>query len=201
MPQLYLILVAGLPASGKSSFSHYAGEKLGFPVLEKDHYKEILFDDIGFRNREEKVKLGNAATDLMYDDAARLLSRGLSVILDNNFENSSLPGVKALMERFGCRTVTVRFEGDTKEIYKRFVARDQDPARHRGHVVNTCYPENGDPEPYVPISAESFEEKFRGRGVMDFYPGGKLILVDATDLNSVSWEDIFRKLLSAMEVA
>ena len=48
----FLILVTGLPASGKSGFSAYAGEKLAMPVLEKDRYKEILFDDIGFASRE-----------------------------------------------------------------------------------------------------------------------------------------------------
>ena len=76
-----LILVTGLPASGKSGFSSYAGDKLGLPVLEKDHYKEILFDDIGFKSREEKVKLGTAAMNIMYDQAGRLLKMGSDGIL------------------------------------------------------------------------------------------------------------------------
>ena len=55
----------------------------------KDAIKEILFDDVGFRSRDEKVKLGVAAMDLMYDQADTLLGQGISVILDNNFENVS----------------------------------------------------------------------------------------------------------------
>lgn len=198
MDGLYLILITGLPASGKSSFCRYAAERLGFDVLEKDHYKEILFDDIGFASREEKMKLGTAAMDLMYDEAARLLSRGRSVILDNNFENASLPGVKGLMAQFPCKTVTVRFEGDDEAIYKRFIARDQDPTRHRGHVLNTRYPEQGEREEYRPISLEAFKARNAGRGMKDFYPGGKLVRVDVTSFDGYSHEKLFEELTAAM---
>lgn len=189
-----LILLAGLPASGKSHFARLIHERLGYPVIGKDEIKEILFDDVGFHCREEKVKLGIAAMDIMYDQADTLLRLGVSVILDNNFENLSLPGVRKLMEKYHPNTVTVRFEGDPKAVYQRFVKRDADPARHRGHVVNTCYPEVGEPEPYVPIGEAAFEEKFRSRGVMDFYPGGKLITVDVTTFENYSEEALYDRL-------
>ncbi|HWQ57446.1 MAG TPA: AAA family ATPase [Clostridia bacterium] len=193
-----LILIAGLPASGKSGFASYAGKELGIPVIVKDELKEILFDAIGFQSRAEKVKLGDAAMDLMYYMADRLMAGGSSVILDNNFESRSIPGLKRLLAAHACRLVTVRFDGDIRAIYQRFVERDQDPARHRGHILNTAYPEK-DPEPYVPISCEEFERKFRERGMTEFMIGGRLITVDATSFEHYSNEELLSRLRNEME--
>ena len=195
-----LILIAGLPASGKSGFAAYAGEQLGIPVLAKDELKEILFDDVGFQSRKGKVALGNASMDLMYYMAELLLKNGQSVILDNNFEASSLPGLRRLMEKYPCHPVTVRFDGEVSAIYRRFVARDHDPNRHRGHIVNTRYPETVR-EPYVPISCEEFEEKFRKRGMMDFYAGGTLLTVDVTTFEHYSKEELLARLREALKTA
>ena len=52
-----LILIAGLPASGKSSFAAWASRQLSLPVIAKDDIKEHLFDTVGFRSYEEKVRL------------------------------------------------------------------------------------------------------------------------------------------------
>lgn len=194
-----LILVTGLPASGKSGFSRYAGQKLNIPVLEKDHYKEILFDDIGFKSREEKIKLGVAAMNLMYDQARSFLKMGVSVILDNNFENSSLEGLRKLAGDFDCRLITLRFEDDIAAIHSRFVRRDRDPRRHRGHVLNTRYPETEGREEYVPLSLEAFEKKCRERGMLDFDPGGILIRVELNSFKNYSNEKTLSRLLEAMK--
>lgn len=194
-----LIMITGLPGSGKSSFCAYAGEKLKLPVLEKDHYKEILFDDIGFKSREEKLKLGTAAMNIMYDHARQLLKMGMSVIMDNNFENASLKGIKKLASETGCRLITVRFEDDIAAIHRRFLRRDRDPRRHRGHAVNTCYPETEGKDEYVPMSLEEFERKFRERGMMSFYPGGKLIRVNVDSFRNFSNEKVLNRLIKAME--
>ena len=58
---MYCILVAGMPASGKSTIAVRISESLGIPMLSKDSIKEVLFDDLGFHSRAEKVQLGTAA--------------------------------------------------------------------------------------------------------------------------------------------
>ena len=189
-----LIIVTGLPAVGKSHFSRLFSRETGYPILEKDAYKVVLFDDVGFKSREEKVKLGIAAMDLMYSEAARLLDLGISVILDNNFESSSRPGLEKLTAEHPCNPVTVLFTGDPAIVYARFVMRDMDPKRHRGHVLNTSYPETGTPEKYVPIGPDAFEKKFRERGVFDFTFGEKVITVDATDPAAVDEEALVSEL-------
>ena len=70
---MYCILVAGMPASGKSTIAVRISESLGIPMLSKDSIKEVLFDDLGFHSRAEKVQLGTAAMHILYYAAAQLM--------------------------------------------------------------------------------------------------------------------------------
>ncbi len=195
-----LILMAGLPASGKSSFAKYAAKELCFAVIAKDEIKEKLFDTIGFRSYEEKTNLDIAAANIMMYSAARILDAGSSVILDNNFENRNLENLRDLVERHPCNVVTVRFDCDFDEAYRRFRERDRDPDRHPGHVLLTCYP----PVPGVedefsknPVTLERFTEKYTRRGTKGFC-FGKLIEVNATDMNLISYDQILQNLKAVL---
>ena len=112
------ICIAGMPASGKTTAALRLSEKLGIAMLSKDEIKEKLFDRIGFQSRQEKVQLGLAAMEILYYAAERCLAAGESVILENNFEDLSRPGLQALQERTGCRMITILFDGETRAVYQ-----------------------------------------------------------------------------------
>ena len=135
------IVLIGMPGSGKSTIAVRISESLGIPMLSKDSIKEVLFDDLGFHSRAEKVQLGTAAMHILYYAAAQLMKVGKPFILENNFEDASIPGIMALLETHHYTAVTVRLTGDPEVICRRFAARDLSDTRHRGHVVNDCYPE------------------------------------------------------------
>lgn len=183
------ILIAGLPASGKSTFARLLTRELGVPVLSKDAIKESLFDTLGFQSRAEKVRLGEAAYRILLDQAESMLQNGLTVALENNFEDVSRAPLLDMLTRTGAKPVTVMFDGDISVIHARFLRRDQSPERHRGHVVNTCYPET-EPTPYVPLSLEAFAEGMEARGYRRFDAGGDRLTVDTTDMDSVDWKHI-----------
>lgn len=103
---MYCILVAGMPASGKSTIAVRISESLGIPMLSKDSIKEVLFDDLGFHSRAEKVQLGTAAMHILYYAAAQLMKVGKPFILENNFEDASIPGIMALLETHHYTAVT-----------------------------------------------------------------------------------------------
>ena len=63
---MYCILVTGIPAAGKSTMAVFLSKYFGLPVISKDKIKELMYDDIGFHSREEKVKLGIASMNIMY---------------------------------------------------------------------------------------------------------------------------------------
>ena len=194
---MYCILIAGAPASGKTTFANYLSEKIRVPVIAKDDIKEKLFDSVGFRSYDEKRKLDSCATETMYLLAASQLKLGLPVILDNNFENSSITSLRSLVDRYKVPVLTVRFEGDMTVIYERFIERDMSPDRHRGHILKLRYPEET-PEPYVPIGAESFAERYEDRGMTSFSMG-RLITVDCTDLSAVDHDNIIAEILKTLQ--
>lgn len=186
---MYCILVSGMPASGKSTIAAYLSRELGLPLLSKDSIKELLFDDLGFSSRAEKVRLGVAAMDILYYAAGQLMNVQQPFLLENNFEDASLPGLTALLDRCGCTAVTLRLTGEAEVLYQRFAARDLSPSRHRGHVVNDRYPEEpGSPrENPTRKTYWQYLADIEDRGYTRFHPGGPLIEVDVTDLNKLDY--------------
>lgn len=86
------------------------------------------------------------------------------------------------------------FDGDIETVYKRFIIRDKSPERHRGHVVNSEYPEKEPKEPYVEMGLDKFIEKAETRGFRTFDIGGPVIKVNTTDFDKVDREEINKKI-------
>ena len=187
------ILVSGLPATGKSTMAAYLSKQLGIPVFSKDAIKERLFDTLGFSSREEKVRLGVAAMEILYDCARTCLSCGQSVILENNFEDTSREGLATLLAACPCEVITVHMTGDLRAIYARFAQRDQSPERHRGHVVNDCYPEKpGSASAHRTMPYEAFAASMLGRGMDRLPRDGPCVRVDTTDFDKVDRDDVLQ---------
>lgn len=191
---MYCILVTGIPASGKSTMARFLAEAFGLPVISKDRIKECMYDTIGFRSREEKVKLGTASMQIMYDLAEELMRSARPFILENNFENVSKEGLLTILEKYEYEAITVTLTGDYKIIYQRFLERNRDPGRHPGHVVNDCYPGSKEINSPVQISYERFVEGITQRGMDSFTANGPQIILDTTDFGRLDREDLVRRI-------
>lgn len=195
---MHCILVSGIPAAGKSTIARLLSHKLGIPVISKDDIKEILFDHIGFTSREEKVRLGTASMDVMYYAASQMLKTNTPFILENNFENASRDGLNRLLADSDCPVLTITLTGDYETIYRRFVERNISPDRHRGHVVNDCYPEKvhrtNEELLANTISLEQYIEGIRLRGFDAFVGSKDQIIVDTTDFTKVDIDELFRRI-------
>ena len=190
---MYCILITGIPASGKTTMAAFLGDKMNLPVISKDAVKELLYDTIGFRTRSEKVKLGTAAMNIMYHMAEQLMKSSLPFILENNFETVSKPGLCRILNTFSYKAVTVTLTGDYPVLYKRFLERNNNPTRHRGHVVN-CYPEEPSPEHTPQISYEDFVNGITSRGMDAFTVHGPHITLDTTDFHQVDKEALAQEI-------
>ncbi len=199
---MYCILVAGIPAAGKSTMAEVISERLKLPVISKDAIKELLFDNVGFQSRAEKVNLGIASMRIMYYAAGQLMKAGQPFILENNFESSE-QGMKNLLEKYQYSALTITLTGNYKVIYQRFLERESSPDRHRGHVVNDCYPEKKENNLKTPkaktISYENFVRGIAQRGFDAFCVDGRQIKVDTTDFSKINMEELFSQIAAWKE--
>ena len=122
MPPRPCVIVNGPPASGKSTLAAGLAAATGWPLLEKDLFKETLFDSLGAGDREWSRRLGRASIALMYRVAAVLPV----VILDSVFtpELARRDLARPVLEVF-CRCPPALAE-------RRF--RERQASRHPGHV-------------------------------------------------------------------
>lgn len=198
---MYCILVTGIPAAGKSTMAKTIAERLKLPSISKDAMKEILFDNVGFQSRKEKVNLGVASMEIMYYVAEQLMKAGQAFILENNFEYSSEHGIKNLLEQYQYSVLIITLTGDYRVIYQRFLERESSPNRHRGHVVNDCYPEKKGKEVLrtTSISYENYVYGIEQRGFDTFLVNEKQIKVDTTDFSKIDMEKLFSEIAAWKE--
>lgn len=196
---MYCILVTGVPAAGKSTMAKYLAGHLSIPMISKDMIKELLFDNVGFKSREEKVKLGIASMNIMYYMAEQLMKFNQPFILENNFEYSSKDGLDEILDKYSYKAITLTLTGNYEKIYERFVERNESVDRHRGHVVNDRYPELEAGRKIPPIPFESFIAGIKNRGMDSFVSNGPHMVVDTTDFENVDLDSIVNEIRNYQE--
>ena len=194
-----MIVLTGMPASGKSTVAAKLADALSLPVLAKDEFKEALFDTLGFSCYAEKRKLDHAANAVLLKAAEAMLRSGQSVILDNNFDGAAAEALNALTERMGGRCVTVFFGGDTEAFYRRYVERDRLHLRHLGHVVQEHYPLHEGDSPDHDMTREEFREKFEKRGMADVRLNGIRIEIDATEPAAIDTDRLIQEIRTVLQ--
>jgi predicted kinase len=76
-----VVVVAGIPGSGKTTLARALAKELRIPLVSKDTIKEALFDALGSHDLEWSQQLGLAAHRVMYALVADLDS----VVLESHF--------------------------------------------------------------------------------------------------------------------
>ena len=194
-----LVIIAGMPASGKSTVAKEIGKALSYPILEKDNIKEELFDVIGFQCYPEKQKMDVAATAVLLRVADDMLSCGQSIILVNNFRNDAKEALQKLIDKHKAHCVLVFFGGDSDVFYQRYVERDNKHLRHLGHVLQDRYPPlPGDSIDYA-MTRDEFARKFESLGMTELEITARRIDIDATHPETIDVVTLTQEIQKALQ--
>jgi predicted kinase len=137
-----LIIITGLPCSGKTTLGYRIATEFQLPILTKDGIKEVLFDTLGWSDREWSKKLSRASNFILLHCARRILTSGQSLILESNFppQYSSQP-FQELRQEIPFTALQILCFARGEELAHRFRMRWETGQRHPGHVDDQSFAE------------------------------------------------------------
>jgi predicted kinase len=119
-----LIVVSGLPGTGKSYFSRRLAERLPLLILESDALRKTLFAPPDY-SPQESGRLFRACHLIIQ----RLLGKGIPVIFDaTNLSERHRERLYSIADRLGARLILVRFEAPAGVVHERLGARQRGAA-------------------------------------------------------------------------
>ncbi len=173
-----LIIVSGPPSTGKTILAHAISQKFKLPLITKDSLKEILFDTIGWKDREWSKKLGSASFSLLHYFLDSLMPTGQPIIIEGNFKPEfESQEILSRLNRFGYISLQIMCQCDGQILFDRFKKRSESGDRHPGHCDTGNYDELQDSllkGKYLPLNL-----------------GGPVITFDSTDLDHLDYQSIF----------
>jgi predicted kinase len=134
-----LVLVNGVPASGKSSVARVLADARVWPILALDSVKEPFFDHLGIGDREFNRKLGRASYQAMFS-IIKDAPEGMSFIADAWFGFQPRDVLEGHLARAGVGlTAEVWCHAPPGVLVERYRARLG--LRHAGHPGEAFLPE------------------------------------------------------------
>jgi len=129
-----LVIVNGLPATGKTTLARQLSRLLGIPLFIKDEYKDAIFNGVGHSDRDWSIKVGAAAIEIHFSVAEACLHAGQSCIMENYFRREIFSErITKLAAKYGFRCLQILCRADGQEVYRRFEERCLSGDKHPGH--------------------------------------------------------------------
>ena len=135
MARPMLIIVSGAPSSGKTSIGRKIARELGLPFVFKDGIKEMLFDTLGWSDKEWTEQLNLATYAILFHFMQVQLEANLSFVVESDFKpDEHTAKFKELNRKFDFKPVQVQCQASDKVLLERFQERAKKGDRHPGHM-------------------------------------------------------------------
>ena len=181
-----LIIVSGLPATGKSTLARHLATHFALPLMTKDMMKETLYDVLGYADLSHSRRLGQACMLLLYQFAEAVLRTEHSCVIEGTFHPAlSLPDLLRLQQHCPFVPLEIRCLAEPSVLVERWKRRRASGERHPGHLEHlvgeeVCYPRKE--EQAIPLALN-----------------GHVIQLDTTTFETIDYERLLlhiRNLLS-----
>ncbi|HWZ66146.1 MAG TPA: ATP-binding protein [Patescibacteria group bacterium] len=184
-----LIIITGLPGTGKTTLSRKISKILGLPLVEKDTIKEIMFDELGWSDKAWSDKLANVTSRIMDYITEQQLRAGNKLILESNNFMPSLANKKfqAWQAKYDCKVIQIICKAQVDVLAHRYYDRSL-ADRHPGYQDNST--EAFYKQALLERTAKGEDRPLELKG--------KIIFVDTTDFNTMNSEIIIEKIKSWM---
>lgn len=167
-----MILVSGMPGTGKSTFADWLGQRLCVPVIRYDRILRVLLD----AGVQEKGELGYRF--FLYEMEEHM---GCTFVADYIFSTKQVDWFREMGKAHPTQTVNVHFDCSPQTAYQRYTRRNaQEPG----------------PRTRPEVALEHFEAVTRQN--REFRFGDQVIDVDTEDFSQVSYEDIYQELIGTV---
>jgi len=141
-----LVVINGLPATGKTAIGRAMSSYLQIPLFSKDDYKEAMFDRLYCKDREWSKQVGAAAIKIHFLVVESCLRAGQSCIMENFMRPVTVDNfserISDLCQRYGFAITQVLVKAEGATLYRRFAERAMSGNRHRGHCDLQCLAEH-----------------------------------------------------------
>ena len=120
-----LIVVSGLPGTGKSYFCSQLAERLPVVILESDALRKALFSSPSY-SLQESSRLFRVCHLLI----ERLLKKGMSLIFDaTNLSERNREHLYSIADRLDVKLILVRVEAPPQVVYQRLKTREESESK------------------------------------------------------------------------
>lgn len=181
-----LVIITGAPGTGKTTVGRRVSEKHHLPMISKDGFKEILFDGLGWKDREWSRTLSVTSLRLLFYVLSVELGVGRSLIVESNFDPEfDTQRFLALKRARPFVPFQILCHTQAGVLAERFAHRAESSERHPGHVDHILVNE---------LDPEALQHRHSALGV-----GGSLVEVDTTDFSAIDYAAISAAICSVQE--
>lgn len=180
-----LIIVTGLPGTGKTTLAQRLASDLGLPLIHKDGIKERLCDALGPGDLAWSRMLGIASYALLYYVTEAQLRAGRSLVVESNFDPQPAAWeLRALQTRYPFRPIQVVLYADVEVILERYMGRADSGQRHPAHMDH--------------LRLDDLRAKLPAARRQSLDIGGTVFEIDTTELRAVDYDRLLASVRSGM---
>lgn len=181
-----LIIVNGLPGSGKTTLAKRLAQDARLPVFSRDGIYETLFEALAGDTNALPASIGAASFRLLYYVVGSILTAGQAVIVEGFFGRPDLRTAEfaELQRQCDFEPFQIVCKADGAVLVERFLARAGSGERHAGHPDLEWLEQN--------------KARLQSGTLQPLALGGRLIEIDTTTPDSFDYHALLRQVRSAL---